>query len=196
MLNTVEAKQRALLADSSGPIARAAAGLHALTPAKKEEAFKRVVRQAIDAVLLLNESHGLRAVVYSLTPAADSLFVVDQNSRGKRFEAKPFPVGADKTAVVLAALAAGESRFVEDCENTPYPRGGKGWQYNTYISIPIASDSTSFGMLSVDAPKSGDLTTQDVNDIELLAGILSIAFAEMTGTLVPKRTRAKLPKPK
>lgn len=192
VLNNVEASKRALLDDTIAPIARTAAGMHALSSARqREEAFKRISRQAIDAVLLTIDAHGLRAVVYSLEAGADSFYVVDQNSRGRRDDAGAFAVGGDKTAVALQALRENRARFVEDCSSTPPPEGGENLGYETYISVPIGSDSVAYGILTVDSPRAGDLTKQHVNDLELVASVLAMAFAELSGD-APRRTTPRV----
>lgn len=189
MLGKVEATRRALLTDTTAPIARTVAGMHDLSPRRREEAFKRVARQVIDAVILTNEAVGLRAVVYSLNRAASGLYVVDQNSRGRRSPAGNFEPGEAKTAAALARLAGGEALFVKDCAAVPEPEGGVHAEYNTYLAVPIASDAVSYGMLTVDAPSTGDLTKEHVNDAELLASVLAGAFAAVSGE-APRRTIA------
>jgi hypothetical protein len=191
VLNNVEATKRALLDDTVAPIVRTAAGMHALEPSLKEERFLRIARQAIDAVLLTIDVHGLRAVIYSLNETSDGLYVVDQNSRGRRSEAGQFPPGEKSTLLILKALAANEPRFEPD-NTRQVRRPGREIDYETYISVPIGSDSVSFGMLTVDAPTAGELTKQHINDIELIASALAPAFAELSGARPSARRRRSL----
>lgn len=61
--------------------------------------------------------------------------------------------------------------------------------YRTFISAPVVSGETLFGMLSVDSPDVGDLTQQDKIFITIIAQILGSALA------IGRRPRALSPAP-
>lgn len=186
VLNDVEASKRAILDDTVAPIIRFAAGMHQQTSKEKEASFMRVARQAIEAALLAIDTHGVRAVVYSVNKTSDGLYVVDQNSRGSRPDAGEFPPGDPSTLEILEALAQNRSRFEPDNSDRP-KREGRVIDYETYISAPIGTNTVAFGMLTVDALRAGDLTKQHINDVELIASSLAPAFAELAGARPPAR---------
>jgi len=70
-----------------------------------------------------------------------------------------------------------KTRFVADCEKEADPDwAGTGNGYRTYISVPIQAKNRVLGMLTVDAPKPGDLDETDIPMVEVLAQTLATAF--------------------
>jgi hypothetical protein len=59
-------------------------------------------------------------------------------------------------------------------------------QYCTFISAPVSSGDTLFGMLSVDSTRFGDLTQQDKIFISIIAQILGSALAIGRRPRVPR----------
>jgi transcriptional regulator with GAF, ATPase, and Fis domain len=79
-------------------------------------------------------------------------------------------------------IASGEAIFVDDVAAAPRDRWeGSGTGYNTFISCPITTPSNSYGMLTVDAVNTDDLTEQNLSDLRLIAGILAVAFSLRNG---------------
>ncbi|GAB3428557.1 hypothetical protein [Flindersiella endophytica] len=70
-------------------------------------------------------------------------------------------------------------RFVEDVDQA-HP---EDWQIGmrkdakTYIAVPIATSEAKFGVLRVDAPKSGDLTREQILTLRLLADAYAVALS-------------------
>ena len=188
ILDRADGRKRALLADTLEPIARTVAVITSQTPKKASETFGAVARQVIDAVFFMAEAHGVRAVIYALEEGADGMYVVDTNSKGKRLAPNNFEAGTRRTRLALELVRTGAPHFEDDIKAHPSDDyAGSGVDYNTFISVPIASATEAFGLLTVDAPHTNDLTEQHVNDFQLMAGILSIAFTGLNGRQAPRR---------
>jgi GAF domain-containing protein len=123
---------------------------------------------------------GVRAVIYETNQTGDGLDVVKWSKLGHRLAPNPFVPGTDRCAKAMELLRSGAgSLFVDDIRSAPADRwAGSGTGYNTFISCPITSPSEAYGLLTVDAPLTDDLTEEDENDLRLIAGILAMLFAE------------------
>ena len=53
-----------------------------------------------------------------------------------------------------------------------------GHGYRTFISAAITNGQDAYGMVTVDAPKAGDLVDTDKQIVMLIADLLAIGFAE------------------
>ncbi|WP_417564089.1 hypothetical protein [Microbacterium sp.] len=172
-------ERHTLLADQLDPIARTVAEMSELGAAEREAVFQRVVTQAVNSIMLaIPGVRGLRVVVYEVAADQRSMQAVYWNARTHRLAPNPFERGTTRGDSAFDLLTAGEPLFVPDISAAPDEWAGSGNGYNTFISCPITSPVSSFGLLTVDAQNIDDLGEEDVTDIRLLAGILSGAFAE------------------
>lgn len=171
--------RHALLADQLDPIARTVAEMSEMTTTAREATFQRVVTQAVNSIMLaISDVRGLRAVVYEVAADQRSMQVVAWNARTHRTAPTPFERGTTRGDAAFDLLVTGEPLFVPDISTAPDRWSGSGKGYDTFISCPITSTASSFGLLTVDAQYVDDLVEEDVTDIRLLAGILSGAFAQ------------------
>ena len=149
----------------------------------RPRAFQDVVKDVLFAfVLLFPDTENIRVVVYRYSGAHGRrkrrLEVEDW--RGRRKDQPEDFVDGDggRGEAVFKWLEAGTLKFVPDTREEPdQDWKGSGRGYLTYISAPIRADGTLYGMLTVDAPKPGDLDETDSPMVEMLAGILAVAFA-------------------
>jgi hypothetical protein len=175
------AARHSLLADTFAEIASAAADMASMAKPNRIAASKDLVKQVVNAIawIVHEDVPGLRAVVYEVNDDDAGLSVVRWSSRGHRAAPNPFEPGTDRAIKALALLNRGGSLFVDDIANAPADEwAGSGVGYNTFISSVIESPTGAYGLLTVDAPLTDDLTEDDENDLRLIAGILAMIFAE------------------
>jgi len=175
------AARHSLLADTFAEITSAAADLADMRKAERSAAFGELVNQAVTAIawVVHEDIPGLRAVVYKVDDDGEGLTVVRWNSRGYRLSPNPFVPGTERAIKALALLERGGSLFVDNIANAPADEwAGSGVGYNTFITSVISSPTGSYGLLTVDAPETDDLTEDDENDLRLIAGVLAMIFAE------------------
>lgn len=78
---------------------------------------------------------------------------------------------------LLDLVERGGYRFVADVDTLP-PRGWAGIEhdYRTFISSSVGTETTRYGMLTVDAENPGDLGRSDIPFVRFLAGLLAAAL--------------------
>ena len=175
------ALRHSVLADTFAEITTVAADMADMAKGARGAAFGELVMQAVDAIVWVVHADviGLRAVVYEVNDTDDGLTVVRWNSNRPRSRPKPFVPGTDRAIKAMKLLERGETVFVDDIANASADEwAGSGVGYNTFITSVIASRTGSYGLLTVDAPETDDLTEDDENDLRLIAGILAMVFAE------------------
>lgn len=173
-------EDHSVLADQLDPISRNVAGMADLDAAGRKDVFGRVAVQTVNAIMLAYlRILGLRAVIYEVSDDDQSMNVVEWTSLGHRLQPNPFLRNTSRGQKAFDLVKAGEALFVDDVANAPKDKWeGSGNGYNTFISCPITSPTSSYGLLTVDAVNTDDLTEQNVNDLRLVASILAPAFAE------------------
>lgn len=175
------AARHSLLADTFAEIASAAADMADMAKPTRIVAFGELVNQAVGAIawVVHQDVPGLRAVVYAVDDDGEGLSMVRWTSRGHRAAPNNFVSGTERAEKALALLERGGTLFVDDiAKASPDEWAGSGDGYNTFITSVIASPTGSYGILTVDAPQTDDLTEDDENDLRLIAGILAMIFAE------------------
>ncbi|OWY79190.1 hypothetical protein B9C99_24025 [Rhodococcus sp. BUPNP1] len=102
-------------------------------------------------------------------------------ARGRDQQPKSFERGSargDKAFKVLEM--AGPYRFAADLDQVGQQEEweGSGDGYRTFITAPIRSLEKGFGLLTIDAPRAGDLDDRHGQTIALYASALAVAYAE------------------
>jgi len=175
------AARHSLLADTFAEITSAAADMADMAKPARIAAFGELVNQADGAIVWVvhQDVPGLRAVVYAVDDDGDGLSMVRWRSRGHRAAPNNFVPGTERAEKALPLLERGGTLFVDDIAKASLDEwAGSGDGYNTFITSVIASPTGSYGLLTVDAPQTDDLTEDDENDLRLIAGILAMIFAE------------------
>ncbi len=85
------------------------------------------------------------------------------------------PAGDAATGMVLAD----EDRLCEDilADAPPGWDSAKDRDYRTFISVSVIAGDTGYGMLTLDALGPGDLDTDDMGLLRLMAGVLAVALS-------------------
>lgn len=134
--------------------------------------------QAAHATARLLGGERTRSVVYVLT--SDNSALVQAERAGRRDPAQPFTSKDERGRRALEWVSSSDKTplHVEDSRQAPPSIWrGSGASYRSFISVPIATLETSFGMLTVDDPEPGALTADDVPIVQLLAALLAVACA-------------------
>ncbi|MFJ2146604.1 GAF domain-containing protein [Glutamicibacter sp. NPDC087831] len=123
----------------------------------------------------------VRAAVYQVSDDGKKMTVLARAGRNQK--PQPFVRGTTRGDQAFKVLAMTENfEFVADLSEAPSSWEGSGKGYKTYISAPIRVGDSGYGMLTLDAPKVGDLDSRDGSTVSLLAATLSIYFSEATRT--------------
>jgi GAF domain-containing protein len=80
-------------------------------------------------------------------------------------------------AEVFQLLESRQSELREDTDTENPPRFPRNRDYKTYISVPVATSTEIFGLLTLDALHAGELKPQHEREMLLLAQLLGIALA-------------------
>ncbi|OEJ42638.1 hypothetical protein AR457_10040 [Streptomyces agglomeratus] len=78
---------------------------------------------------------------------------------------------------LLQLLDDGTSQFVHDVDQLPAALKPDSDSYKTYITCAVTAGGTSFGLLTVDCLKPGDLHQDDVTIVQVFARMLGVALA-------------------
>jgi len=122
----------------------------------------------------------MRAIVYSVSQrdGVELLEVMEWAQESGRDAPQSLVSGTERGNRAFDALRNAESVFVEDIAADAAEWEGSGKGYNTFISTPIVSGDTGYGLLNVDAPETDDLAEDDIKELRVAASFLAIAFAE------------------
>lgn len=174
----LEAVRRfALLAETLEPVQRAAAAMARQNKPDRRASFMRLTSELLDTIRFVFHVPGLRAVLYTFNDQGDALEVAHQVSDGRRDPAGPLIPGTPRGDTAIARARGGRPLFVPDVSAAPRDWEGSGVGYNTFIAYPITSSSDAFGLLTVDAPLTDDLTEENVSEIGLVAGVAATILA-------------------
>lgn len=100
---------------------------------------------------------------------------IAHGGRGER--PRPFVAGTPRGDAALSFIDKKAVGFFPDLrKNRPTGYDGTMSGYCTYIAAPIWTESGSYGMVTLDAPKADSFDDGDVALVELTAEMMSIAF--------------------
>ncbi|MDQ3762547.1 MAG: hypothetical protein M3460_13005 [Actinomycetota bacterium] len=78
---------------------------------------------------------------------------------------------------VFQLLESRQSELIENADVENPPRFPRDRDYKTYISVPVATSTEIFGLLTLDALHAGELKPQHEKEMLLLAQLLGLALA-------------------
>jgi len=165
-----------------GPSLLNVAKLAGLPGDKRQRTYQRVIDDVGHVLPLMFEDVDVRVVVYRLVkPSTAPKYLTVEDHHGRVGRPKNFVDGdGGRGEAALKWLDLLESRFVPDIHQSKLPGWeGSGKGYRTFISAAIHADGKPLGMLTVDAPKPGDLDETDRSVVEAFAALLSVTFVLM-----------------
>lgn len=172
---------RVAMKDALQPVVELMAAMPYQPRRAREAMLANVATQAVGSlVLLLKRVDRLRAVVYAMDPAGTRMDQLAHHGRGST--PSPFVAGDVRGDRALALVGDGASLFVRDLDREqPGQWEGSGEDYRTFISAAISNGEYAYGMVTVDAPRAGDLGENDEHIVLLVADLLAVAFAVADG---------------
>jgi hypothetical protein len=174
---------RIQFADVLQPLAETLAKLPSLSKSERKQQCESMKRGVVDAAAELLGPDRSRAGWFEyLDDKPPRLVPVADLRRGRGDPQRTeFVAGTLEGDSALDLLENDSTRFCADVDLDPPP----GWSsaehnsYRTFISAGVVADGRKFGMLSLDALDPGDLTTNDVYAMSLLAKLLAAALAQI-----------------
>lgn len=85
-------------------------------------------------------------------------------------------------AEIFHLLENRQSKLMQNVDMESHPRFPLDGDYKTYISVPVATRTEIFGLLTLDALHADDLKPEDEMEMLLLARLLGVALASRGGT--------------
>lgn len=166
-----------------GPALDLMAELAAVDPAYSspevlDQSLKTIATHCCSALgAMMPASTDVRAIVYALKEPNE---LYPMARFGRHDVPRTFSFDEPDGAEILAYLSGNSPEgelYTDTSEEAPLHYEGDRARYRTFIRAPIWSSGAVFGMVAVDAPKEGSLTTGDVFLAELIAAELAPAFA-------------------
>lgn len=164
---------------------RSAAGMHLAPVTARRSTFSSgttsIVKDLTFLPLLGPDSRpkGLRSVLYELNGSKDSLEVVWFDHSSPRKKPQPFtqktPRGRAAVSWVLD-LTDDDHIYVPDIRQAPEEWAGSGGDYNSFISVRVATESKALGMLTLDTPDVDALSENLVPIMKLAASTAAALF--------------------
>ncbi|MEF2977616.1 GAF domain-containing protein [Subtercola sp. YIM 133946] len=187
---------RRKLRDALRPIPELIAQMPPLSYAARAERLQGIAQASATALYMLVSPHtdDVRANVYTLeSEPVDQMVWLAHVGRGQT--PGPFVAGTPRGDAALAFIQQLQPEFYDDLsKQTPPGYGGTMSDYETYIAVPIWTDQSLYGMVTIDAPLAGSLTVGDQYMVELVAELMAAAFEVANGEdPAPTRGGAHLP---
>jgi hypothetical protein len=133
------------------------------------------VRQAVvDAAVRLT-GEGSRSALYEADAGPTTLTRVAWAGRSD-LPREHFVAGTPDGDFVLDLVADGDLVFVDDVERHPLVTPSTDG-YATVVAVAVSAGPLRLGMLTVDAPRSGDISATDVELVRVLANLLGAGMA-------------------
>jgi hypothetical protein len=90
-----------------------------------------------------------------------------------------FVAGTPDGDAVLDLVRAGDYVVVDDIAASPMVTPSPGAGYRTVVAVAVTAGSLPLGLLTVDAPRPGDLGPTDVELLRVLANLLGAGLAQV-----------------
>lgn len=180
-LTIAEAREKQLvqLRDQLMPMASTTADMARHPLADREPYLESVAKVAASALAAVVGAHvdRPRAVVYLLdADSPPSMRSIAHSGRGER--PGSFLAGTVRGDAALNFLDGHRRAFYEDLSKGKKPAGYDGTMsdYETFVAVPVWTETGAYGMVTLDAPASESLDAGDVALTELVAEFMSAAF--------------------
>ena len=169
--------------ETLGPIFQMVLGLaESKESSGKSKSVQMLVPMFLDAACRqLQRTPDYRATYYRYNPAAGRrparLSYVISRGRAKKAR-REFIMGTPEGDLLLTKFGDDDGIFVRDLKATPInpstpARSDDPLGYRTFLSVPVRTNKTLFGMITLDAPKVGDIRETDLTAIFGLARLFA-----------------------
>lgn len=172
---------RAAMNDALDPILRQ---LGEISSERRKPARDKLIAQTVPFVLaaasnLIGPDRS-RACWFELTDTGPVQLVPKHHAGRAGSPRTTFTENTTAGDAAIGMVLRGENRLCDDIDKEPPP----GWDvskqrdYKTFISVSVIAADTAYGMLTLDALKPGDLDSDDLHLLSLMAGALAAALAQ------------------
>lgn len=135
----------------------------------------QLLQAVVDAAVRLT-APGARSAFYQLDPTGQALTRVAYGGRATQPRSR-FTVGTTDGDFVLDLVNRGDLVFIDDVDTAPLVTPSAPG-YRTVIAVAVTAGARKIGMLTVDAPEPGDLTSTHVELVRVLANLLGSGLAQ------------------
>lgn len=176
-LETEREEMRRQIRDAFKPIPELIAQLPALGYGERAHQFQGIAQACATALYRLVSPHteGVRANVFALEENPDRMEWLAHVGRGET--PRPFVAGTLRGDSALAFIEQLKPVFYPNL-TAERPEGYEGSMsdYQTFISVPVWSDQSVHGMVTIDSPVKTTLTAGDQYLVEIAAELMATAF--------------------
>lgn len=176
-VETEREDMRRQVRDALKPIPELIAQLPALSYGERTHRLQGIAQACATALFMLVSPHaeGVRANVFVLEEDPDRMEWLAHVGRGET--PRPFVAGTERGDSALEFITQLKPVFYPDL-TIARPDGYEGSMsdYETFISVPVWSDETVHGMVTIDSPGKNNLTVGDQYLVEVVAELMATAF--------------------
>ncbi len=148
----------------------------ALTAADRQTIAGQLRQAVVDAAVRLTAT-GSRSAFYALDATGDALARMVYGGRST-LPRPTFRAGSADGDTVLDLVRRGEFVYIDDVEADPMVAPSVPGDYATVSAAAVTAGARRLGMLTVDAPRRGDLSPTDVELVRVLANLLGSGLAQ------------------
>lgn len=177
----VRVDTRATMNDALDPVLRQLAKI-SVEPdrAERDKSIEQVIPFVLEAAAKLIGSERSRSCWFELSDDPEPRLVPVLHAGRAGSPTTTFEPGTEAGDAAINMVLTGDHRICEDIDMAPPP----GWDttkprdYRTFISVSVIAGDIAYGMLTLDALEPGDLTTDDLHMLDLMASALAAALAQ------------------
>ena len=148
------------------------------------------VASALGGCTGLTDAKRTRATVYQVVNTGGTRTFVpwDSTGRGDRPVSEFLEGDGGEGEEVWMRAREGQERFVPDITTADLPHFDRTRvrHYRTFIPVPIILGGLPVGLLTINAPKPGDLVESDVDTMFAIADLIAAALRQLDGEFPPK----------
>jgi len=179
----VRVDTRATVNDALDPVLRQLATI-SVEPdrGERDKLIEQVIPFVLEAAAKLIGSERSRSCWFELSDDPEPGLVPVLHAGRSGSPTTTFEPGTAAGDAAISMVLTGDHQICEDIDTSPPP----GWDatkqrdYKTFISVSVIAGDTAYGMLTLDALEPGDLTTDDLHMLGLMASALAAALAQRT----------------
>jgi hypothetical protein len=135
------------------------------------------LRQAVVEAGVLLTADDSRSAFYRSDPGG-TLLTREAYAGRAALPRLEFRAGTRDGDTVLDLVRRGDLVFVEDCDVDPMITPTTPGTYRTVVAVAVTAGPLPLGLLTVDAPRVGDLSGTDVELVRVLANLLGAGLAQ------------------
>lgn len=179
----VRVDTRATVNDALDPVLRQLATISVeKDTAERDTLIEQVIPFVLEAAAKLIGPERSRSCWFELSDDPEPRLVPSLHAGRSGSPTTTFEPHTEAGDAAINMVLTGKNRICEDIDTAPPP----GWDttkqrdYKTFISVSVIAGNTAYGMLTLDALEPGDLTTDDLHMLDLMASALAAALSQRT----------------